>query len=354
MMRMRGCAAACSNRIGSRKIWLMRCGGSGVGQLQSGPSVAVKRSRRQGIVNPRQLLPGKRGAVADVVRIIRRQSGIADLFGDAEPAENLHGAGGDVIAFRLRRRGAARASPRPSRRCRATPDRSRASARPVRRRRSGHRDHSCRARPRLRGASTGLHPGSFELGAGILDDHGPALDFGLDVSGKTVRRRCRQRLQRKRRQLLPRRGIGHQLCRSARPAHRRSAAACRPAPPRPARRPAHSRAARPSASVGISGAAATRFGVVTPSTLTLPSLDLLQRRLQVHHHERNMPRDHVEHRRHAAAIGHVADVDAGRRLQHLGAEMLRAAVAGRAIGQTRIGFGVGDELGERLGRDRRD
>ena len=49
MMRIRGWAAACSNRIGSRKIWLMRCGGSAVGQPQSGPSFIVKRSRRQGI-----------------------------------------------------------------------------------------------------------------------------------------------------------------------------------------------------------------------------------------------------------------------------------------------------------------
>ena len=88
--------------------------------------------------------------------------------------------------------------------------------------------------------------------------------------------------------------------------------------------------------VGISGAIATRFGVVTPSTLTLPSRDLLQRRLQVDHHEGNVPGDHIEHRRNAAAIGHVADIDAGRRLQHLGAEMLRAAIAGRAIGQARL------------------
>src|ERR1700737_3701397 len=49
VMRIRDWASACSNRIGSRNIWLMRCGGSGVGQLQSGPSVLVKRSRRQGI-----------------------------------------------------------------------------------------------------------------------------------------------------------------------------------------------------------------------------------------------------------------------------------------------------------------
>ena len=33
--------------------------------------------------------------------------------------------------------------------------------------------------------------------------------------------------------------------------------------------------------------------------------------------------------------------------------MLRAAVAGRAIGQSRLRFGVGDEFGQRLRRDRR-
>ena len=57
MMRMRGCAAACSNRIGSRKIWLMRCGGSGVGQLQSGPSFARKAVAAAGNFDPRQLMP---------------------------------------------------------------------------------------------------------------------------------------------------------------------------------------------------------------------------------------------------------------------------------------------------------
>src|SRR5262249_6520740 len=44
---------------------------------------------------------------------------------------------------------------------------------------------------------------SFRFRAGILHDHGPAIDLGLDVSGKTVRRRRRQRLQRNRRQLFP-------------------------------------------------------------------------------------------------------------------------------------------------------
>src|SRR5260370_4525541 len=42
----------------------------------------------------------------------------------------------------------------------------------------------------------------FELGAGVFHDHRPALDFSPHVSRKTLRCRWRQRLQRKRRQLL--------------------------------------------------------------------------------------------------------------------------------------------------------
>ena len=85
---------------------------------------------------------------------------------------------------------------------------------------------------------------SFELGAGVLDDDSPALDFGLDVSRKTVRCRWRQRLQRDRRQFVARRRDRPSACRSAPPTRRRSAAACPPAPPRPARRPVQSREAR--------------------------------------------------------------------------------------------------------------
>ncbi len=55
--------------------------------------------------DPRQFLPRKRRAVTDVVRIVRGQAGIADLVGKAEPPEDFHGAGGDVVAFRLRRLG---------------------------------------------------------------------------------------------------------------------------------------------------------------------------------------------------------------------------------------------------------
>src|SRR6185437_8744469 len=72
-----------------------------IGDIGRGEAIAAA-----GNFDPRQLLPGKGSAVADVVRIIRRQSGIADLVGNAEPAENLHGARGDMVAFRFRRSGA--------------------------------------------------------------------------------------------------------------------------------------------------------------------------------------------------------------------------------------------------------
>jgi hypothetical protein len=54
--------------------------------------------------NARQFAAGKRRAIRDVVRIIRRESGVPHLFRDPEPAEDFHGAGGDVVAFRFRRR----------------------------------------------------------------------------------------------------------------------------------------------------------------------------------------------------------------------------------------------------------
>ncbi len=64
--------------------------------IRHGEPVAAARNR-----NSRQLLPGKRGAITDVVRIIRGQSGVAHLFRKAKPAEDFHGAGGDVVAFRI-------------------------------------------------------------------------------------------------------------------------------------------------------------------------------------------------------------------------------------------------------------
>src|SRR5450755_2488499 len=112
---------------------------------------------------------------------------------------------------------------------------------------------------------------SFRLGAGIFDDGGPAIDLGLDEGGKTVRRRTRQRLQRNRGEFFARCRIGHQLSdlRGQWVDDRRGT-------PAGATTPCHATSSKPgspaSASVGISGATATRLGVVTPSTLTLPSL----------------------------------------------------------------------------------
>ena len=40
---------ACASRMGSRKRWLMRWGGSGVGHQPSGPLVSVLRVRRPGM-----------------------------------------------------------------------------------------------------------------------------------------------------------------------------------------------------------------------------------------------------------------------------------------------------------------
>ena len=171
-MVMRGCAAACSNRIGSRKIWLMRCGGSGVGQLQSAAVFRGEAVAAAGNPDARQLLARERGAIADVVRIVGRQPGIADLLGDAEPPEDLHGARGDMVAFRLGRRGAGArlhhghvdAAPGEIDRERE-PDRSGADDQNI-------------------GAS--LIPASAPEFFTMV---GPAIDLGLDVVGKTVRRR---------------------------------------------------------------------------------------------------------------------------------------------------------------------
>src|SRR5213595_1963446 len=53
--------------------------------------------------NARQLLARKCRAIADVVRIIWRQAGVAYFFRHPEPPEDFHGTRGDVVALRLRR-----------------------------------------------------------------------------------------------------------------------------------------------------------------------------------------------------------------------------------------------------------
>jgi hypothetical protein len=54
---MRGWDAACANSTGSKYIWLIRCGGSGVGHEVSGPSVALYRSARDGIGTRESSIP---------------------------------------------------------------------------------------------------------------------------------------------------------------------------------------------------------------------------------------------------------------------------------------------------------
>jgi hypothetical protein len=64
------------------------------------PREAIAAARNK---NARQFLPSKRRAVADVVRIVGGQPGIAYFFRNAEPTEDFHAASRDVIAFRLGR-----------------------------------------------------------------------------------------------------------------------------------------------------------------------------------------------------------------------------------------------------------
>ena len=64
--------------------------------------------------------------------------------------------------------------------------------------------------------------------------------------------------------------------------------------------------------------------------------------------------DQVGNRSPAAAVGNMDHVDAGHHLEHLAGYMERGSVAGRRkVKLARIGLGVGDELGNGLGRDRR-
>src|SRR5436190_6814815 len=283
-----------------------------------------------GNFDPRQLLAGKGRAIADVVRISGRQASVADLLGKAEPTEDLHGARSDVIALRLRRLpgltrfhyGDVNAAP-------GEIDRQRQSHW------AGAHDQHIAIRHLQQGPDiTGAILSSFRFGSRILHDHRPAVDLAADVGGKAVRSRWWQRLQRKRDEFFARRRIRHQL------ADLRGEF-IDDGPGRAGRRhnalPGHELVALQSAfrdgrDIGRDRHPLRRRDAEHPD---LALLDLLQRGLQVDHHEGDVPGDHVEHGRNAAAVRHVPDIDAGCRLQHLGAEMLRAAVAGRAIGEAR-------------------
>ena len=194
---------------------------------------------------------------------------------------------------------------------------------------------------------------SFQLGARRLDDHGPAIDLGPDIGREIVRRRTRQRLQRRSPSACRAWRDRQPVCRSAPPVGRRSPRG-RPAG---ATTPCHATSSKPaspaSARVGISGAAATRVGVVTPRHRTLPSRIGFSAGCRSTTMKGTCPAITSSIAGTLPRYGTWRISDSGRGLQHFGAEMLRAAVAGRTIGQSRLRFGVGDEFGQRLRRDLR-
>ena len=81
--------------------------------------------------------------------------------------------------------------------------------------------------------------------------------------------------------------------------------------------------------------------------------DVLDRRRHGGEHDLHLPAEQIGERGRRAAIGHVDHVDAGHHLEQLAGHMGRGPVAGRRhVDLARIGLGIGDELGNRLGRNR--
>src|SRR5262245_56272730 len=99
-MRMHGCAAACANSSGSRWSWLMRWPHSAQGQWPSAPFSPRSRPARDGSLMRDSSV--HRHAYCYVIAIFRRQSGVADPVGQAEPAKNLHRARRDLVALDVR------------------------------------------------------------------------------------------------------------------------------------------------------------------------------------------------------------------------------------------------------------
>ena len=71
-------------------------------------------------------------------------------------------------------------------------------------------------------------------------------------------------------------------------------------------------------------------------------------------HDLHLSADQIGERRRRAAIGHLHHLDPGHHLEQLGGDVLRRADAGRGITDLAgIGFDIGDQLGNRLHRNRR-
>ncbi len=85
----------------------------------------------------------------------------------------------------------------------------------------------------------------------------------------------------------------------------------------------------------------------------LAGFDGLDRLGQGAEHHLHLSADEVGERRRASAIRHMEHVDASQQLEQLSPDMGRASAAARRHADlARIGLGVGDELGNRPGRDR--
>ena len=103
----------------------------------------------------------------------------------------------------------------------------------------------------------------------------------------------------------------------------------------------------------MSGSASERAAVVTASARSLPALMYSSDAGKVPNIDLHLSAEQIGQRRRVATIGHMNHVDAGHHLEQLVCHMGGRADAGRRHGDfARIGLGMGDELGNRLGRNR--
>ena len=104
----------------------------------------------------------------------------------------------------------------------------------------------------------------------------------------------------------------------------------------------------------MSGSASERVAVVTARARSLPALMYSNRLGRVGEEDLHLSAEQIGQRGRHAAIGHVHHVDAGHHLEQFGGDVGDPADAARTVGElARIGLGIGDELGNRLGRNRR-
>src|SRR6516164_8544714 len=101
------------------------------------------------------------------------------------------------------------------------------------------------------------------------------------------------------------------------------------------------------------GSASERVAAVTASARSLPALIYPIDETVVGKHDLDLPSEQIIERRPATTIGHVNHVDAGHHLEQLAGQMGRCPGSSRRIIDfARASLGIGDELGNRLSRDR--